>query len=453
LVIQTSPRFMEFPKGSSQATEHAVPPQLLRKLARGSQSSLEDGEAAYGPRFWFAYAANATMVTANALLTRYVAFLELYEPANVELYLGAIIATGMIGSLLMRLWQGTAMDRHGPGKVWVVSAASLSLACLLHLAVASWVSGPMFLVCVFGLRIVYMTSLAGAFGASMMYISRRAGPHRMAEMVGTLGTSGFVGLILGPLLGDFLFATQPVQPWQVQSMFGIAAALALVSLGFAFCATRGNLPPTLPSRRPPLWGLLRKYYPGSILAVGLALGVGSVFPMMFLANFVRHNGLDGMWLYFMMHSVAAFATRLLIRHFAEQYGLRRMVLIGLSSQILSYLLYLPVHAQWHLLFPAAAAGIAHAFLFPAIVAGGSSTFPARYRGIATSLSLGSIDLGMLIGGPLVGGLLHMAAWLAWPIYETTFVSMMLLLGSFAASYFLNTRSESQEPAPTAAPAR
>src|SRR5690606_39334128 len=37
-------------------------------------------------------------------------------------------------------------------------------------------------------------------------ISRRAPPERMAELIGTLGTSGFVGMILGPIFGDLLFA-------------------------------------------------------------------------------------------------------------------------------------------------------------------------------------------------------------------------------------------------------
>ena len=57
----------------------------------------------------------------------------------------------------------------------------------------------------FLLRIAYSTGLAGAFGSSMVHVSRKASPNRMAEMIGTLGTSGFVGMVCGPRLGDELF--------------------------------------------------------------------------------------------------------------------------------------------------------------------------------------------------------------------------------------------------------
>ena len=42
--------------------------------------------------------------------------------------------------------------------------------------------------------------VAGVFGASITYISTRAPAHRMAEIIGMLGTSGFVGMVAGTML-------------------------------------------------------------------------------------------------------------------------------------------------------------------------------------------------------------------------------------------------------------
>ena len=86
------------------------------------------------------------------------------------------------------------------------------------------------------------------------------------------------------------------------------------------------------------------------------------------------------------------------------------------------------------MLPATLGGIAHAFVFPAAMAGGSLAFPNRYRGLATTLMLTMFDLGMLIGQPLVGSLVHLARQAGWPAYPTMFLTMTLLLSSVACAY-------------------
>ena len=66
------------------------------------------------------------------------------------------------------------------------------------------VDGP----AIYVLRIIYQSSIAGVFGASITYISRRAPLSRVAEIVGTLGTSGFIGMMSGTTLGDWLCKSQ-----------------------------------------------------------------------------------------------------------------------------------------------------------------------------------------------------------------------------------------------------
>ena len=70
----------------------------------------------------------------------------------------------------------------------------------------------------------------------------------------------------------------------------------------------------------------------------------------------------------------------------------------MEAGLLSYLL---VSSRWQLGLPGMLGGVAHALLFPTVVARGSSAFPNRYRGLGTSMMLAMLDLGTLTGAPLI----------------------------------------------------
>jgi MFS family permease len=105
------------------------------------------------------------------------------------------------------------------------------------------------------------------------------------------------------------------------------------------------------------------------------------------------------------------------------------------------LCYLIVNAHWQLIFPAFFTGVAHALLFPAVITGGSSVFPRRYRGLATSLVLAMSDGGLLVGGPLVGAILHYAGRAGMPAYPTMFVAIAVLLAMATWYYAVASRQD------------
>lgn len=383
----------------------------------------------YDADFWWAYAANAALVTANSIMYRYVEFVRLHEPEGPEWYLGWIVGIGMVGSVAMRLFQGSAIDNYGPRRVWLWSAVLFIVSVLGHLFVSEVDAWP-----VFALRVLLSCALAGVFGSSMVYISRRASPERMAEMIGTLGTSGFIGMMIGTAVGDQLFRTRHVEAWQVQGMFLLAAAMGLLSLGFAALATRHALNPVHHRRKPPLIWLLRRYNPGSILPVGVVMGVGLGIPMVFLADFAKYLHIAGIAGFFTAYTLSAFATRLSIRRFPERYGIKVMNLTGLGLLVAGYVSFLVVDQAWELIGSAIVLGMAHAVLFPAVVAGGSGVFPERHRGVGTSLMLLTMDIGTLLGGPLVGGMLRATKLAGWPTYPTTFLALAIGFAIIGAYY-------------------
>ncbi|MHB8902161.1 MAG: MFS transporter, partial [Thermoguttaceae bacterium] len=151
--------------------------------------------ALYDGPFWNAYVANFLVMCSVALLFRYADFVTVLGGGELEL--GWIVGVGMVGSLLARLSLGSLIDRRGARRVWL-GALGLLIACSAAHLLVSTCRGPL----IYLLRILYCCSLAGIFGASMTFIAGRAPLARMAEMFGMLGTSGFVGTIVGTQLGD-----------------------------------------------------------------------------------------------------------------------------------------------------------------------------------------------------------------------------------------------------------
>ncbi|MEZ6070540.1 MAG: MFS transporter [Pirellulales bacterium] len=380
----------------------------------------------YGPRFWCVYAANTSLMVAVSLLFRYSDFVHLL--GGDELNLGLIIGVGMTGSLVVRVFQGVGIDRYGNRLIWLVSLLLFSASCLAHLLVTH-VDGPL----VFAVRVLLNVSIAGCFGASISYITRTAPLARMAEVVGTLGSSGFVGMITGPALGDLIFGPGPVEPQHIRWMFAVAAGLAGVSFVLAWFATLGQTVPPR-RRRPPIAGVLRRYHPGAVLAVGIAMGFGIGLPGVFLRPFSAQLEISGMAWFFTVYALVAFAMRMAVRRLPERIGNRPMVLMGLGFLAAGMLAFLLVHNEWQLVFPAVAIATSHAMLFPSVVAEVNSAFPGRYRGLATTLILGMVDIGTLVGAPTIGAIVRIASLAGAPPYPSAFITAALLLAGIGVFY-------------------
>jgi MFS family permease len=395
-------------------------------------------ESPYGKVFWRAYVANSMVMVAVALLFRYADFVAFL--GGTELHLGWIVGVGMVGSLAMRFFLGVAIDHYGPRVVWLSSLVLFAVSCLAHLGILSY-QGP----AIYLLRVSSCCAIAGIFGASMTFVSGRAPTVRMAEMIGMLGTSGFVGMVLGTQLGDLLLGTESIERWQVDRMFVVAGLLGACALVFAGGATRG-LWRRPEGKRPPLVWLLKRYHPGSVLLVGVAMGAGLGLPGSFLRTYAADLGISRIALFFTVYAPTAIVVRLGTRRLPERLGAGPMILAGLVVLAASQLLLVAVRSEWMLIVPGIGYGIAHAVLFPCTVAAGASAFPDRYRGLGTTLMLATFDLGLLIGAPAAGLIVHFAGAVGLPSYPTLYASMAVTFVLIAGFYGRTLRRDKQTSA-------
>jgi MFS family permease len=373
----------------------------------------------YDTAFWLSYVANLGLMVAISLLFRYADFVEFLGGSEFEL--GLIVGIGMIGSLLMRLAQGVGVDRYGTRTVWLWSLVLFIVALIAH-AWPTTVHGP----AVYILQLVFRVAVAGAYGAAITCVALRVNAARMAETIGMLGTSGFMAMAIGPILGDLLLGNKPSDRGTINLMFFVSAGFGAVSWIAAYLATRGQQPPPI-SRRPPIWSVLRRYHPGKMLMMGVIMGIGSGLPSVFVRPFATHLGVEGIAWFFTTYAVCAFFARVFTRRICEQWGVRPTIVLGMACMILGTGLFVVVGRSWHLAIPGALIGASHALLFPAIVATGGSAFPERYRGLGTALMLATLDVGVLAGAPLAGALVSLAGVLGLPGFTTMFLSIATLL--------------------------
>lgn len=401
-------------------------PSRRQPPRRSNEQPSRDG--AFGRTFWFAYGANSAVMIAFTLLYRYADFVVFLKGTEVDL--GRIVGIGMIGSLLMRVAQGVGIDRYGPRLIWLASLGLFIASLFGHLLITDVRSPAIYL-----LRIAFTTSLAGIFGASITCVSRSMSAARMAEVIGLLGTSGFIAMPIGAVLGDLICGSEPLNQRNVNLMFLLAAALGCFSLVCAIFATRGHM---LPAKRrtPPMLWLLKRYHPGAILLMGIVIGIGVAMPATFLPLYAADLGIAHLGTFWAVYAFTAFMTRVLTRRFPENVGVRPMIFLGMAALLGSLLSYMMATNVWLLMLPGFLGGIAHAMLFPAVVATGSTAFPNRYRGLGTTVMLASIDMGTFVGAPLIGTILSKSKAFGLPPYPTMFLTLAVGLSLLSLVYLL-----------------
>lgn len=385
----------------------------------------------YGLPFWAAYGANTLVTVAVAVLFRYADFVTIL--GGTELHLGWIVGVGMVGSVLGRMALGTAIDRFGARRIWLGSLGLLVAICWAHLGLTRCDTAEVYL-----LRVGYCTAIAGIYAASTTFISGRANAARMAELIGMLGTSGFVGTMLGTQLGDLLLIGNEVQRWQVDRMFGAAGLLVLAAWPFAWAATRHAHPPQ-PQDSPPILSIVTRYQPGFVLIVGIGTGAALSLPQTFLRTYAAELNIPRISLFFSVVAVTAVVTRIATRRLPERLGLATMIFVGLGLMAVAQVLFLAVRSEWHLALPGLPYGIAQAILYPMVAAAATSAFPTRYRGLGITLVLAAFDIGQLVGAPLAGATVHLSEAMGLSGYPTLFVGTAAMLVVVGVGYWVSLK--------------
>ena len=181
-----------------------------------------------------------------------------------------MISVGVLSAVVVRFRLGHDIDACGTRRLWLTSTLLFAAACGLLILThsISWV--------LYVARIAFSIGIAGMFTCSMVNIQNEVPAGRRTEAIGSLGTSGFLGMILGSILGDIAFAALPDGGGRFTLLFSVALVLGCIYLALVFVITHNHNQPRPGRINPPVYRLIRRYWPGSVMLVALVMGGGLV---------------------------------------------------------------------------------------------------------------------------------------------------------------------------------
>ncbi|HNO76833.1 MAG TPA: MFS transporter [Phycisphaerae bacterium] len=309
-----------------------------------------------------------------------------------------VFGIGMVGSIITRPFVGTSIDRFGCSRILRLATILGTLSILGFL-----LSANLWLIC--SLRVVFQLGQATFLATAAVTAARIAPKSRSAESLAMLGMGGLLGLMAGPMIGDWIFSTYSEADGRFTIFFLTAAALMLVSLAFASCLKVPEVKQAQ-SDRESFFHVVWRHKPGPIVIMAFCLAMVQTIPVMFIEGFVNARKLDGVTMFFLAYSPTAILLRIVLRRLPAYVGRRRTLITGMIAYPIGLFLLTRVHETTGLILPAIVMGFGHCFTYPFLVDLAAESMPPQHRGAATALILGVLDLGFLSGFIAIGKLTH-----------------------------------------------
>ncbi|MCK4658978.1 MAG: MFS transporter [Phycisphaerae bacterium] len=335
--------------------------------------------------------------------------------------LGWIMGIGMAGSLLVRPWIGNWVDRLGTKPV-LLAGTVLAGAAALSYRLTSDMSVLVIL------RIVATLANALFYTAMASHAAHLAPPHRRAEILGSVGIAGFVGIVIGPVLGDWIFSQRVVQVSPFTVFFVAAAVIHWMAAGLACTLRRPHLEPTRRTAHQPFLHTLRTCWPGMILLAGVTFFLSQTIVSLWIERFAKSQGIPNIRVFYLGYASIAIVLRIIGRRIPELAGRQRTLIIGFVLMSCGFLLLKGARTEFGLFFPALVLGTGHCFIYPSLIDLGAEKFPPAQRGLGTSIIMGAGDVGFLVGFITWGQLI------TWSGFGFSFVLMAVSMLLVAATY-------------------
>ena len=358
-------------------------------------------ERLYDRNFVLAMLSQTCFVIANTLMAHYARWIE-FLGGDIE-QIGWIMGGGAVLGLILRPWMGQWINRLGARAMWLVGYAFFAAGSMGNLLLDDL--HPL----IYLLRSCLVLGAAIVFASSLTFISQTAPSDRRTEAIGILGAGGFLGMLIGPLLGDLMLSADVRVREDFVLLFMVAGlANAVPAILLCFVKTPDGQGREMPVRLADFAGTVWRYWPGPILLIDLAFGVCMTAPFIFLTTYVdqvplKIEGLSLVGLFFWCYAGWGVIVRVTLRRVPERCGRRKVLLVGVTFMSIGMLCYALVGADhpWMIVVPALLTGTAHALLFHTMTSLTIESFPSEVRGTGTSLALMMMDLGMIAGAPIL----------------------------------------------------
>jgi MFS family permease len=382
----------------------------------------------YDRTFLIAVLSQMGFVLGNTLMTHYGRWIEYLGGDAAQV--GWVMGLGAASAVICRPWLGQLINRLGPRTTWAIGYVLFAIGVVPNMLISDGLLDQGMGISLYLFRACMALGAAFVFTSSLTYVTHLAPRHRRTEVIGILGIAGFVGMMIGPFVGDMLLDRPDRDRGDFAILFlaaGSAVVIPLLLLLF--------LPRPEKTRVEQSGGLVqfvrlcRRYWPGPVVLVCLAFGFCMTVPFVFLPTFVDQRGITlGSWstigVFFWVYSCWGIFLRVVFRRLPERIGRHNVLYAGLTAMVLAMLMYYRIDPErpWTFLLAAWMGGTGHGLLFHTAVSLTIDAFPSEVRGTGTALATMFIDLGM-VGGPPVLGIIAK---------RTGYQEMFLVIGAVVA---------------------
>jgi MFS family permease len=375
--------------------------------------------------------ANFTSGMSYALFLHLSGYLA--ELGATDTQIGLIYAATAVASIAMRPLLGTVMDRYGRRPVIMVGGVLNIVFVLLYLTVTTL--GPW----VYVVRIGHGVAEAMLFSALFTYAADIIPASRRSQGIALFGVTGLLPIGVAGIVGDFIL-----------SVAGFTE-LFLTAGGFAVLTLLFSIP--LPERRPKLapgekprgfWSIVTER---DLLPIWWMIGSFSTVLtayFVFIRRYVDDTGFGSVGLFFSMYVAVAIAERVFLGWLPDRMGRKRVLYPSIAILIAGFFVLAGADSWVGVAIAGALCGAGHGFIFPILTTLLVDRAPDTDRGSAMSFFTAMLDVGTLIGGPILGAIIDTAGW--GPMYITAGVGLGIATVVFARWDDRVTHDDGRTPA-------
>ena len=310
-----------------------------------------------------------------------------------DVAVGVVMGSFAFTSVFLRPVGGRLSDRRGRRPVFVAGAALMAVAGCIYLL-------PLGLGGLIGARLVLGVGEGWLYTAAAAWVIDATPPHRRGGVIGLFGMSIWLGLSLGPAIGEALRGAGGYDAvWVFAAVApAIAALLALAIPEEREYQLDVDPPPLLPRGA---------FLPGVALwcsVIGFAAMQGFVI-LMLDARGVAHGATV-----FTVFAVAVALTRLTLSWLPDRIGAELSAAIAAVGHAGGLAILAVAHTLPVALLGSVVMGCGYSILFPSLALIAVQRSGEERRGAALGFFTAFFDAGMGIGAPLAGAIATVAGY-------------------------------------------
>jgi MFS family permease len=342
--------------------------------------------------------ANLLQAIAFNLFLHFPGFLK--DLGAEEAEIGLISGLTAVASILVRPWVGRFMDTRGRRGI-ILLGNGINVAVIgLYLTVTT--IGPW----VYLIRIFHGLAEALLFTSLFTYAADHVPEKRITQGLALFGVSGMLPMSLGGVLGDAILARA-----DYAALFVTALAFAVAALGLSL--TLRDEPRSTTSLEEPPRGfkaalaqrdLVSLWWITTIFSVALA----AVF--IFVKTFVMATGVGTVGGFFTAYTLVAIFLRVFLGWVPDKVGPKRLLFPALVTLALGFVLMALAESGRDVLIAGVLCGAGHGYTFPILFGLTVTRARAAERGSAMAIYTALFDVGILIGGPLLGLVIELSGY-------------------------------------------